>query len=52
MLPVLYGMPGPELWEASERGELIIGGCMAEAALVRCECGATGYDADGRLVAQ
>jgi hypothetical protein len=48
VLPVLYGMPGPGMWEAYERGEVILGGCMIEATAVQCRCGATGYDVDGR----
>ena len=27
MVPVAYGMPGREMWEASERGEILLGGC-------------------------
>ncbi len=27
MIPVVYGMPGPEMWEARERGEILLGGC-------------------------
>lgn len=27
LLEIIYGMPGPELFEASERGEVILGGC-------------------------
>jgi hypothetical protein len=27
-VPIVYGLPGPELWEASERGEVILGGCV------------------------
>lgn len=26
--PIMYGYPAPEAWEASERGEIILGGCM------------------------
>ena len=26
--PVMYGRPGPEMWEAAERGEILIGGCI------------------------
>lgn len=28
MVPIVYGMPGPELIEASARGEVSIGGCV------------------------
>ena len=27
LVEIVYGMPGPELFEASERGEVILGGC-------------------------
>ncbi len=27
-IPVIYGMPGPDLVEAEERGEVILGGCV------------------------
>lgn len=27
LLEIIYGMPGSELFEASERGEVILGGC-------------------------
>ena len=27
LIEIIYGMPGPELFEASERGEVILGGC-------------------------
>ncbi len=26
--PIMYGYPASEAWEASERGEIILGGCM------------------------
>ena len=36
LLPVSYGLPGPELGEASERGEVILGGCVAKAIDEAC----------------
>ena len=27
LIEIVYGMPGPELFEASEQGEVILGGC-------------------------
>ncbi|MBQ3476078.1 hypothetical protein IJH26_01030 [Candidatus Saccharibacteria bacterium] len=27
LIEIIYGMPGPELFEAEERGEVILGGC-------------------------
>lgn len=44
MIPILYGMPGPEMLEEAERGEIKIGGCIIEgdAPTFRCtSCGRT-----------
>ena len=43
VLPVLYGMPTPEAFEAAERGEFRLGGCVVgpDDVLETCECGAT-----------
>ena len=38
--------PAKQAMKASERGELIIGGCMLEDVEFRCDCGATAYDFD------
>ena len=27
LTPIVYGLPGPELFEAAERGEIQLGGC-------------------------
>lgn len=27
VIPIVYGMPGPDLIEAEHRGEVVIGGC-------------------------
>lgn len=27
VVPILYGYPGPEMFEAAERGEIELGGC-------------------------
>ncbi|GAA3959253.1 hypothetical protein GCM10023085_47050 [Actinomadura viridis] len=35
--PVLYGLPGPEMFEAAERGEIVLGGC--EVGPERWWCG-------------
>jgi len=50
VLPVLYGMPDLEAIEASERGEVLLGGCIVEDVGTSCRCGATAYDDDGRRV--
>ncbi len=44
MVPVVYGMPGPDLFEASERGDVVLGGCVVsdDIPAFRCRsCGAT-----------
>ncbi len=48
MTPIVYGMPGPELLDASEGGEVELGGCVLShgAPMFRCSrCGRT----EGRL---
>ncbi len=30
MVPYILGMPGPELFEQSERGEVVLGGCCVQ----------------------
>lgn len=27
VLPIVYGMPGPELWEEAQQGKVLLGGC-------------------------
>ena len=44
VLPVLYGMPGEAAMKASQRGELVLGGCTVDDVEFRCDCGATAYD--------
>lgn len=42
MRPVAYGYPGPELWEASDRGEVVLGGCISGSAASACPACAAG----------
>jgi hypothetical protein len=35
-IPIGYGMPGPEMVKAADRGEIHIGGCMPGPALWHC----------------
>ncbi len=28
VVPIMYGLPGPEMGEASMRGEIVLGGCV------------------------
>jgi hypothetical protein len=34
-MPIVYGLPGPELFEASMRGEVALGGCCIEPGFSR-----------------
>lgn len=37
-IPIAYGLPGPELMEAAERGEVAIGGCIVSGSQPTHEC--------------
>ncbi len=30
LVPIAYGYPGPQMWEAVDRGEIVLGGCIIE----------------------
>jgi len=48
MVPIVYGLPGPELFERAERGEVILGGCMPEPVRWGCgDCRPTDLTDDG-----
>ena len=56
VVPIAYGFPGPEMFEAAERCEIILGGCMivADNPTHRCPCGTTksgAFGSGGDLVA-
>lgn len=43
-VPIAYGYPGREMWEAQDRGELVLGGCTMDAGMpvsVCRDCGQT-----------
>ena len=43
-MPLVYGLPSPELFEAAERGEAVLGGCVVEPGPVaRWACPACGH---------
>ena len=43
-VPLVYGLPSPELFEAAERGEAVLGGCVVEPGPVaRWACPACGH---------
>jgi hypothetical protein len=40
-IPIEYGLPGSDLAEAEERGEVVLGGCEPKEATWACRsCGA------------
>lgn len=39
---IVYGLPGPELMEAAERGEVVLGGCCVSDDDPRYACRACG----------
>jgi hypothetical protein len=56
VVPVAYGFPGPEMFEAAERGEIVLGGCTLtpDNPTHSCPCGATksgAFGSGGDLVA-
>lgn len=38
VVPIAYGFPGREMWEAEERGELALGGCVITGDDPRWQC--------------
>lgn len=45
LLPIVWGMPDQDTWEAGERGELYIGGCIVPAdPWPRRACNACHYE--------
>lgn len=42
LLPIVYGLPGPEACEAAERGEIALGGCIVTGDDPRLACTACG----------
>lgn len=45
-VPIVYGLPGPELVEAAERGEVLIGGCciIVDAPMPNLGCPHCGHE--------
>lgn len=42
-VPILYGMPSPEMFERLERGEIVAGGCVIEKDAPEWACQACGF---------
>ena len=47
VVPILYGMPTREAWEAAERGEFVLGGCTVDEGQPTWSCSACGHQWDG-----
>ena len=48
MRPIVYGMPGESLFEASSRGEIVLGGCCVSDDMPAYQCLVCGRTA-GRI---
>jgi len=48
---IVYGLPGPDVVDAADRGEVVLGGCMPDGFAWQCRsCGRRGPGgADGIL---
>lgn len=42
LVPIVYGYPGSDLWRRSERGEVVLGGCLIFAGQPTHQCGSCG----------
>lgn len=43
--PLVFGYPSPEMFEASERGEIVLGGCcLPEGAVPQWRCRVCGAE--------
>jgi len=40
---IVYGLPGPEMFEAAERGEILLGGCVIGPDSPTTGCPACGH---------
>lgn len=51
LMEIVYGMPGPGLFEASDRGEVVIGGCVITGfdPTHQCRAGHQWVKANSRL---
>jgi hypothetical protein len=51
IVPIAYGMPGPEMWASYERGEIKLGGCVVLTPCAEWYCRAckAEFDDEGRF---
>jgi hypothetical protein len=47
VLPIAYGMPGPDLWEESQKGRVLLGGCVIMPNQPRKACTTCDWDDAG-----
>ena len=43
VIPIVYGLPGPELMEDAEAGRVALGGCLVDASNPNWRCRACGW---------
>ena len=53
-MELIFGMPGPELFEAAEEGDVVLGllyhaGAVRDLDLMRATCNWTGFERYGQL---
>ena len=46
-VPIVYGFPSTEMFEASQRGDVALGGCVVEASSPTWRCTACGLEWGG-----
>lgn len=49
VVPIAYGFPGAGMWEAAERGEIVLGGCMTSRGQATSRCRRCGMEATWEL---
>ena len=45
VVPIAYGYPGGDMWEAAERGTIVLGGCLMSPERATSRCARCGTDA-------
>lgn len=44
VIPVVYGYPSPDMWEAEQRGEIVLSGCIVSSGFPTWQCGKCSSD--------